>query len=64
MWIFEMVIVLMFGVMEIVMEWPPPTPRRSVDDYGFDFSLAGASGEAGFALSRSRKGLSPPLAPL
>ena len=55
-WISEVVMVLM----HMVMKMPPPTPRRSVSDDGLDFPFSDGLGAAGSALSRSRRGLSPP----
>jgi hypothetical protein len=46
-WIIEMEMVLMLGIMLMFMERPPPMPRRSGDDYGFDFPLTGGFGAAG-----------------
>jgi hypothetical protein len=47
-------------MMMVLMERPPPTPRRSGDDNGINFPVTRGSGAAGSALSRSRRGLSPP----
>ena len=40
-----------------------PKPRRSGDDDCVDFPFTGGTGAAGSALSRSRRGLSPPPPP-
>src|SRR4051794_40602553 len=46
-------------ISDMVMEMPPPTPRKSAGDESLDFLLSGGPGAAGSALSQSRKGLSP-----
>jgi hypothetical protein len=53
-------VMMMIMMVEMLMKRPPPTPRRSGGDDAVDFPQTGGSGVAGFALSRSRRGL-PPL---
>ena len=55
---------MMMMLMEMVMEMPPPTPRRSAGDDGLDFPFSGGLRAAGSALSQSRRGLLPPPPPL
>jgi hypothetical protein len=55
--------VVMRVLMEMLMEMPPPKPRKSGDVYGIDFPFTGGTGAARSALSRSRRGLSPPPPP-
>jgi hypothetical protein len=50
-------------MMEMLMEMPPHKPRRSGDVDGVDFPFTGGTGAAGSALTRSRRGLSPPPPP-
>jgi hypothetical protein len=48
----------------VLMERPPPTPRRSGDGDDVDFLLIGGPGTAESVLARSRRGLSPPQSSL
>jgi hypothetical protein len=58
-WILDMDMVMMMVLMEMLMDRPPPTPRRSGDDDGVDFPLTRGSGVLQAILSRSRRGISP-----
>jgi hypothetical protein len=55
-----MVIVVMMVLVKMLMVMPPPNHRRSGDVDGVTFPFIGGTGAAGSALSRSRRGLSPP----
>jgi hypothetical protein len=57
MWPSEMEIATMMVLMYMLMEMPPPTPRMSGDDDGFDFAFSDGLGAVVSALSRSRRGL-------
>jgi hypothetical protein len=57
-------VVMMMVLMEMLMKRPAPTSRSSGDDDGGDSPLTRAFGAVGFALSRSRRGISPTLPPL
>jgi hypothetical protein len=59
----EMVMVVMIVLMDMLTEILPPTPRRCGDDNGVDFLFTGGSGATGYALSKSRRGFSPPSSP-
>jgi hypothetical protein len=58
-----MEMVVMRVLMEMLMEMPPPKPRKSGDVDGVDPPFTEGTGATGSALSWSRIGLSPPMSP-
>ena len=46
-----MEMVVMMVLMDMLMEMPPPKPRRSGDVDGVDFTFTGGTGATGSALS-------------
>jgi hypothetical protein len=58
-----MEMVVMMLLVEMLMEMPPPKPKRSGDVDGVHFPFTGGTGAAGSALFQSRRGLSPPPPP-
>jgi hypothetical protein len=53
----------MMVMVKILMEMPPPNPRRSGDVDGVNFPFTGGSNASGSTLSRSRRELSSPSSP-